>query len=71
MIQLNCDEKATENWKNGKKKKALFNNNDNDKKNHIIKNWNVHVSVEKFIGWSRYSNGMWPNEVYFSTWSSL
>ena len=25
---------------------------------------------EKFIGWPRYSLGMWPNEVYFSTWST-
>ena len=22
---------------------------------------------EKFIGWLRYSHGMWPNEVYFKT----
>lgn len=28
----------------------------------------IWCSVEKLIGWPRYSHRMWPNEVYFSTY---
>ena len=31
----------------------------------------IRKSTEKFIGWPRYSHGMWPNEVYFSSWFLL
>ena len=37
----------------------------------LIPSLYIRGSAEKFIGWQRYSHGIWPNWVYFSTWSSL
>ena len=37
----------------------------------VKKGLGLQGSAEKFIGWSRYSHEVWPNEVYFSTSSCL
>ena len=33
--------------------------------------FSVQGSAEKFIAWPKYSHGIWPNKLYFSTWIHL